>query len=266
MLEAERNAILKDDFLASISHEFRNPLTAILLWVQVLRNGNRDPGALRSALEAIERSAHAQAQLIDDLLDMSRILCGCLRIEPQTFNPVGAVEAAIAAASATAIAKRVRVTSFVDAQCGEISGDPTRIQQVVSNLLINAISSTPAKGKVELRVTHDESHIEISVNDTGAGIKPAFLPYVFDYFRQQDASSTPRDQRRGVGLSIVKRLVELHDGSVCAHSSGPGKGSTFRVSLPLAGGFDAKREFPQGWHKDEHCLNVPAGHGLQSFL
>ncbi len=231
--EAERTALLKDEFLATVSHEMRTPLTAMLGWVQLLRNGSLPPETVPQALETIERNARAQAKLIDDLLDMSRILSGRLRLDVQTVNIMDTVEAALAAAEPGAAAKRIQLIRVLDSRAGPVSGDPTRLQQVVWNLLNNAIKFTPNAGKITVTLERVNSHLEISVTDTGEGITPEFLPYVFDRFRQQDASTVRRHDGLGLGLSIVKQLVELHGGSVRAKSPGLGQGATFIVALPI---------------------------------
>ncbi len=233
-LEAERTALLKDEFLATVSHEMRTPLTAMLGWVQLLRNGTLSADTVPQALETIERNARAQAKLIDDLLDMSRILSGRLRLDVQKIQPAEIVEAAISAAEPAATAKKIRLLSDLDPHTGPIVGDPTRLQQIIWNLLNNAIKFTPARGAVTVKLKRLEFALEISVTDTGEGITPEFLPHVFDRFRQQDASTVRRHQGLGLGLAIVKQLVELHGGSVQARSEGMGKGSSFVVHLPIS--------------------------------
>jgi PAS domain S-box-containing protein len=233
-LEAERIALLKDEFLATVSHEMRTPLTAMLGWVQLLRNGTLSSDTVPQALETIERNARAQAKLIDDLLDMSRILSGRLRLDVQQVQPAEIVEAAISAAEPAATAKTIRIISDLDPQTGPIVGDPTRLQQIIWNLLNNAIKFTPAKGTVTVKLKREEYSLDISVTDTGEGITPEFLPHVFDRFRQQDASTVRRHQGLGLGLAIVKQLVELHGGSVDARSEGVGLGATFVVHLPIS--------------------------------
>jgi len=241
-VEAERTAVLKDEFLATVSHEMRTPLTAMLGWVQLLRNGSLPPETVPQALETIERNARAQAKLIDDLLDMSRILSGRLRLDVQTVNIMDTVEAALAAAEPGAAAKRIRLVRILDSRTGPVSGDPTRLQQVVWNLLNNAIKFTPNNGKIIVTLERVNSHLEISVTDTGEGITPEFLPYVFDRFRQQDASTVRRHDGLGLGLSIVKQLVELHGGSVRAKSPGVGQGATFVVALPITAALSERVE------------------------
>lgn len=231
---AERTALLKDEFLATVSHEMRTPLTAMLGWVQLLRSGNLPSETVPQALETIERNARAQAQLIDDLLDMSRILAGRLRLDMQRVNIRDTVEAAMAAAEPSAAAKKIRLVRVLDSRNSLISGDPTRLQQMIWNLLSNAIKFTPAQGKITVTLEQVNSQMEISVEDTGEGISEEFLPHVFDRFRQQDATSMRKHQGLGLGLSIVKQLVELHGGTVRAKSPGVGQGSTFVISLPVA--------------------------------
>ena len=235
--EAERTALLKDEFLATVSHEMRTPLTAMLGWVQLLRNGSLPSETVPQALETIERNARAQAKLIDDLLDMSRILSGRLRLDVQKVNLIDIVEGAIAAAEPAAAAKKIRINSQLDVEFPFVSGDSSRLQQVTWNLLNNAIKFTPAAGEVNVKVERAGSQLEITVADTGEGIDPQFLPHVFERFRQQDASTSRKHQGLGLGLAIVKQLVELHGGSVRATSPGIGQGSSFIVRLPLAAAF-----------------------------
>jgi signal transduction histidine kinase/CheY-like chemotaxis protein len=231
--EAERMSELKDEFLANLSHELRTPLNAILGWAQMLRSDSRNDADLAKGLETIERNARVQAQLVDDLLDMSRILSGKVRLDVQAIEPIGFIEAALDTLRPAAAAKGIRLESLLDSTAGPISGDPNRMQQVMWNLLSNAIKFTARGGKVQVLLERVNSHIEVSVADTGAGIRPEFLPFVFDRFRQADASTTRRHGGLGLGLSIVKHLVELHGGSVRAHSPGEGAGATFTVNLPL---------------------------------
>ncbi len=231
-LEAERTVALKDEFLATVSHEMRTPLTAMLGWVQLLRNGSLPADTVPQALETIERNARVQAKLIEDLLDVSRILSGRLRLDLQHLNPIDMVMAAITAAEPAAAAKHIRLTRSFDSKVGLVSGDTDRLQQIVWNLLSNAIKFSPSGGEVTISVWPINNRVEISVSDTGEGIDPDFLPYVFDRFRQKDASTRRKYHGLGLGLSIVKQLVELHGGSVRAESQGPGQGATFVVALP----------------------------------
>ncbi|HVF87642.1 MAG TPA: PAS domain S-box protein, partial [Pyrinomonadaceae bacterium] len=230
---AEEASRLKDEFLATVSHELRTPLTAVIGWTHILRAGQLDEAGAARALETVERNARAQNQLIEDLLDISRIITGKLRLDVRPIDPAGFIEAAVEAVHPAAEAKSVRLQKVLDTGAGAISGDADRLQQVVWNLLSNAIKFTPKGGRVQLRVERVNSHIEIIVADTGAGIKPEFLPFVFDRFRQADGSTTRAHGGLGLGLAIVRHLVELHGGTVHADSDGEGKGATFTVKLPL---------------------------------
>ena len=224
---------LKDEFLATVSHELRTPLTAILGWAHMLRAGQLDEQGATSALETIERNARTQAQLIDDLLDVSRIITGKLRLDVRQVDPGSFIEPAVEALRPAAEAKGVRIRKVMDTGVVSVAGDPARLQQVVWNLLSNAIKFTPKGGKVQVRLERIDSHIEIAVSDTGAGIKPEFLPHVFERFRQADQTTTRRHGGLGLGLAIVRHLVELHGGTVEADSPGEGRGATFVVKLPV---------------------------------
>jgi PAS domain S-box-containing protein len=232
--EARESSRLKDEFLATVSHELRTPLTAILGWAHILRSGQIDGDSITNALETIERNARAQSQLIDDLLDVSRIITGKLRLDVRPVDPNSFIESAVEAVRPAAEAKNVRVQKIMDTGIATVSGDPVRLQQVVWNLLSNAIKFTPKGGRVQLRLERVNSHIEIAVSDSGMGIAPEFLPYVFDRFRQADQRTTRQHGGLGLGLAIVRHLVELHGGTVHAQSAGEGQGSTFTVTLPLA--------------------------------
>jgi PAS domain S-box-containing protein len=232
--EAREANRLKDEFLATVSHELRTPLTAILGWAHMLRTGHLGGDSAASAFETIERNARAQSQLIDDLLDVSRAITGKLRIDVRPVDPNSFIEAAVEAVRPGAEAKGVRVQKLIDTGLVTVSGDPVRLQQVVWNLLSNAIKFTPRGGRVQVRMERVNSHVEIAVSDTGAGIAPEFLPHVFDRFRQADQKTTRRHGGLGLGLAIVRHLVELHGGTVRAESEGEGRGSTFTVLLPVA--------------------------------
>ena len=232
--EAQEANRLKDEFLATLSHELRTPLTAILGWAHLLRGGQVRGEEAERALETIERNARAQSQLIDDLLDVSRIVTGKLRLELTPVSPDSFIEPALEAVRPAARAKGVRLRKVIDAGVGALVVDPARLQQVVWNLLSNAVKFTPNGGSVEVRLERVGSHIEIAVADTGAGIVPEFLPHVFERFRQADQKTSRRHGGLGLGLSIVRHLVELHGGSVRADSAGEGAGSTFTVTLPVA--------------------------------
>jgi len=233
-IEAERSGRMKDEFLATLSHELRTPLSSILGWAHVLRTGKSTGQDLEKGLETIERNARAQAQIIEDLLDMSRIISGKVRLEVDRVELKPIVEAAIETVRHAADAKGVAISITMDAVDQIVSGDPSRLQQVFWNLLSNAVKFTPRDGKVEITLRQALSYIEVSVVDTGSGIDPAFLSHVFSRFRQADASSTRRHGGLGLGLAIVKQLVELHGGTVQVRSPGPDQGSTFIVTLPLA--------------------------------
>ena len=243
--EAERASLTKDEFLATLSHELRTPLSAILGWSQFLASGPMEDEEVKQGLETIERNARIQTQLIEDLLDMNRIVSGKVRLDVQRMDLASVVEAAVNSIQPAAEAKGIRLRKIIDPLAGPVAGDPSRLQQVVWNLLSNAVKFTPKGGKVEVLVERVNSHLEITVNDSGLGIKPEFLPHVFERFRQADASTTRQYGGLGLGLSIVKQLVELHGGSVRAKSAGEGFGATFIVSLPLAAVHgDEKREHP----------------------
>ena len=232
---AERMSSIKDEFLATLSHELRTPLNAILGWSQVLRNrGLNDPADLAKGLETIERNARVQTQLIEDLLDMSRITSGKLRLDIHTTMPVAFIEAAVETVRPSAEAKGLRLETFLDQSAGPISGDPGRLQQVVWNLLSNAIKFTPRGGKVQVVLERLNSHVEVTVTDTGIGIKPELIPHLFERFRQGDPSTTRHYGGLGLGLSIVESLVELHGGTVTISSPGDGLGTSVSVHLPVS--------------------------------
>jgi signal transduction histidine kinase/CheY-like chemotaxis protein len=231
--QAETANRLKDEFLATLSHELRTPLNAILGWSQILQNRNLGENDTQKALTTIERNARSQSQLIDDVLDVSRIVTGKLRLNVRAVDLPGVITAAVDAARPGAEAKNIRLQTLLDPDAGPISGDPDRLQQVVWNLLSNAMKFTPKNGRVQVRLERVNSHVEIVVSDTGKGIEPEFLPYVFDRFRQSDGSMTRRHGGLGLGLAIVRQLVELHGGTVSVSSAGEGSGATFTVSLPI---------------------------------
>jgi PAS domain S-box-containing protein len=240
--EAQESNRIKDEFLATVSHELRTPLTAILGWAHLLRKGTSNGDYAAKAFETIERNARAQSQLIDDLLDVSRIITGKLRIDVQPIDPNTFIEAAIESIKPGAEAKGVRLQKIVDTGMVFVAGDPVRLQQVIWNLLANAVKFTPRGGRVQVKLERVNSHVEISVSDTGAGIAAEFLPLVFDRFRQADQRKTRQHGGLGLGLSIVRHLVELHGGHVRAASPGEGHGSTFTVFLPVAPVYQADAE------------------------
>jgi PAS domain S-box-containing protein len=232
--QAEESSRLKEEFLATISHELRTPLSAILGWARMLRVGQLSPENAAKALDTIERNARAQAQLVDDLLDVSRIITGKLRMDVRPADPNSFIDAAVESVRPAADAKGVRVQKVVDTGPISIPGDPVRLQQVVWNLLSNAIKFTPRGGRVQIRSERVNSHLEIVVSDTGQGIPPDFLPHVFDRFRQADQKTSRQHGGMGLGLAIVRHLVEMHGGTVRAKSDGEGKGATFTVMLPIS--------------------------------
>jgi signal transduction histidine kinase/CheY-like chemotaxis protein len=232
--EAERLSALKDEFLATLSHELRTPLNAVLGWAGMLQRGARDEETLQRGLATIERNARAQGQLIDDLLDMSRIISGTLRLDVQRVEPDKIVEAALGTVHPAAVAKRIDLRVDVDRRAGPVLGDPGRLHQVMWNLLSNAVKFTPNGGMVQVMLSRDGEDVVIRVADSGIGIAPDFLPYVFDRFRQQDASITRRHGGLGLGLSIARQLVELHGGTIGVDSPGEQAGATFTLRLPLA--------------------------------
>ncbi len=233
-MEAERISRLKDEFLATLSHELRTPLSAILGWSHILLRGNPTADDLRQGLETIERNARIQTKLIEDLLDMSRIISGKIRLDVLSIHPASFIEAAIETVRPAAEAKEVRLEQNLEPDAGPVLGDPSRMQQVIWNLLSNAIKFTPKKGAVQVFLERRGPNVEIRVMDSGEGISAEFLPSVFERFRQADGSTARRHGGLGLGLAIVKQLTELHGGTVGATSPGKGLGSTFVVSLPLA--------------------------------
>ena len=231
--EVERASRMKDEFLATLSHELRNPLNAILGWAQILGSGELPADDVAEGIEVIERNARSQAQIIEDLLDMSRIISGKIRLDVQRIDLATVVRNSIETIKPAADAKGIRLRSVLDPFASPVSGDPNRLQQVFWNLLSNAVKFTPRDGAIQILLERVNSHLEVSVIDSGEGIDPEFLPHVFDRFRQADATTTRRHGGLGLGLAIVRQLVELHGGSVRAKSPGPGGGSTFVVALPL---------------------------------
>jgi PAS domain S-box-containing protein len=231
--ESEAQNRAKDNFLATLSHELRTPMTSILGWVQFLRTGEYTEEELQDALEMIETSAQLQKRLIDDMLDVSRIILGKFQIDLHPIHLAEVVEAAVTTARPDAAERGVRLTSSVDAAREDlVEADATRIQQVIGNILSNAIKFTPAGKQVDLHLDRIDHKMRISVKDQGEGIDPTFLPFVFDRLRQGDASA--KRSGLGLGLAIARHIVELHHGAISAESEGPGKGATFVITLPLA--------------------------------
>ncbi|WP_170319449.1 ATP-binding protein [Polyangium spumosum] len=232
MRRAEEASRAKDLFLGMMSHELRTPLTAILGWATILRGRLPPPDTLAKALQVIERNARAQAQLIDDLLDVTKILAGSMRIEVQDVDPIVVIEKAIEVVRPSAAAKGVDIVQALDGGVRPLGADPARLQQVVWNLLSNAVKFTPTGGQVFVSLLGDDSHVELAVEDTGKGISDAFLPHVFEPFRQADVGTTRAHGGLGLGLAIVRHLVELHGGTIEVTSKGEGKGARFVVRLP----------------------------------
>jgi signal transduction histidine kinase/CheY-like chemotaxis protein len=231
--QAQDASRLKDEFLAIVSHELRTPLNAIRGWTSLLRTAQLDDRQTSHALDVVDRNITAQTQLIEDLLDVSRIVSGKMRLNAQPVDVSNVVRAVIDSVRPAAAAKEIRLQPGLDAGVGPVWGDPDRLQQVVWNLLSNAIKFTPKGGRVEIRLRRINSHLELSVADTGQGITPEFLPHVFERFRQGDSTTTRRFGGLGLGLAIVRHLVELHGGSVVAESPGECQGATFVVQLPV---------------------------------
>ncbi|HEY7205807.1 MAG TPA: PAS domain S-box protein [Methylomirabilota bacterium] len=232
--EAETANRAKDDFLTTLSHELRTPLNAVYGWAAILKSGQVDEATRAKAIDTIMRNSNSQVQLIDDLLDIGRISSGKLRLEVQSVELAPVIEAALEAVRPAALAKSIDLETDLAPSTGPITGDPSRLQQVVWNLLSNAVKFTPAGGRVEVRLARASPHVEIVVRDTGGGITPELLPHVFERFRQGDSSSTRLHAGIGLGLTLVKQLVELHGGTVVAESDGLGQGATFTVRLPMS--------------------------------
>jgi PAS domain S-box-containing protein len=255
--EADEANRLKDDFLATVSHELRTPLNAILGWANLLREGGLDPETKETALESIERNAKAQDHLINDLLDISRIIAGKLRLEIRPLNLIPIIEAAISTIRPAAQAKGIELRVMLDSSIGPVVVDADRLQQVVWNILSNAIRFTE-KGRIEVFLERADPYVQIRVKDTGIGIAPEFLPYIFDRFRQAEGSSTRSHGGLGLGLAIVKNLVELHGGNVTAESPGEGKGATVTVRFPIRA-VRARDEKSPGQSVEEKTLRTSPG-------
>jgi PAS domain S-box-containing protein len=254
--EAETANRLKDEFLTTVSHELRTPLNAIFGWARMLRNGRLDPGSVVRAIETIERNARTQEQIIEDILDVSRIVTGKIRLEVSTVEIASVIEAAVDTLRPTADTRGVRLQTVLDSGPNLVYGDTGRLQQIIWNLLTNAIKFTPRNGRVQVTLERTNSNVEIKVVDTGRGISKEFLPYVFERFRQADSSTTREYGGIGLGLAIVRHLVELHGGSVSADSPGEGQGATFTVRLPLA---VIREDHNQGDQPGPHLYQTVAG-------
>ena len=232
-VEAQEANRIKDEFLAVLSHELRTPLNAIVGYARLLRGGILSGEKAARGLETLERNATWLTQIVEDVLDVSRIVAGKIRLDVQPVELPLIVDNAVATIQPAADAKGVRLQTIVDPRVGPVSGDPDRLQQVVWNLLSNAVKFTAKGGRVQVRLERVNSHVEIVVSDTGAGIRPDFLPFVFERFRQAEAGTTRKTGGLGLGLAIVRHIVEMHGGTVDAASAGEGEGATFRVRLPL---------------------------------
>jgi PAS domain S-box-containing protein len=264
--EAERLGRLKDEFLATVSHELRTPLNAILGWSQLLRRRPMGLEETRSAIEVIDRNARAQAQLIDDLLDMSRFASGSIRVDMHHVDPAMVVSTAVQSIQPSADAKHIQLQQQLRTGGATVFGDAVRLQQVVWNLLSNALKFTPPGGSIDVRLERIGCRVDLTVRDTGTGIQPDFLPHIFEPFRQQDASTTRRHGGVGLGLSIVKQLVEIHAGEVRATSAGQGKGATFVVSLPVSSDWEvtlAPSPGPLAAESDREIAATKPLHGLR---
>lgn len=230
--EAQNANTIKDDFLATLSHELRTPAGVIVGFTELIKYENMTPQEREEAMDALERNARALVTLIDDMLDMSRVITGKFRLNPKPVDLTAIVDSVISAEMLAAQAKNIRIVTEFEPGAGPIYGDTTRLQQIFWNLLSNAIKFTPRNGRVKVTVRSEGPRIVVRVSDTGVGIEAKFLPHVFERFRQQDSGMDRSYGGLGLGLSIVKHLVELHGGSVEAESPGVGRGSTFSVSLP----------------------------------
>jgi signal transduction histidine kinase/ActR/RegA family two-component response regulator len=260
--EAEAANRMKDEFLATLSHELRTPLTSLLGWSSVLREGKRDQKVLAQGLDAIDRNARMQAQLIDDLLDVSRIVSGKLNLDVRPLDIASVARAAINVVQPASDAKSITLDYYAEPGLGAISADSARVHQIIWNLLSNAVKFTPHGGKISLRVEQDESDARVTVKDSGQGIDPEFLPRVFDRFRQADSSTTRSFGGLGLGLAIVRHLVELHGGTVSAQSDGISKGATFTVTFPLM----ADRTEPVSHAIDANSSDTYSLDGLKVLL
>jgi PAS domain S-box-containing protein len=254
--EAEQANRIKDEFLAVVSHELRTPLNSILGWAQLMRAGRLDEPTSIRALESIERNAKAQAKLVDDLLDVSRIISGKLRLEIRPIQLLSVINDAIDSLRHALDAKSIRLELFLDPAASHVQGDPARLQQVTWNLLSNAAKFTAGGGRIVIRLERQGTNARLTFTDSGSGIRPEFLPYVFDRFRQEDSSRTRRHGGLGLGLAIVHHLVEMHGGSIEAHSEGEGQGSTFTVTLPLI------KDAAEGGAPSQRLLLEQAGSSL----
>ena len=252
--EAEEANRIKDEFLATLSHEMRTPLTAMLGWLGMMRSKSLDVATTAYAFDAIERNARMQAQLIEDLVDVSRIVSGKLKLDSRPMDITPVAQAAVDAVRPAADAKQISIQITRDPFIGPVTGDPDRLQQVIWNLLSNAVKFTPAEGAIQLVVRQDETSAQIIISDTGIGIAPEFLPHVFERFRQADSTATRAHGGLGLGLAIVRHLVELHGGTVLAESAGRDQGTTFTVNLPLTAAQAQENQRPAAGAQDGNAV------------
>jgi signal transduction histidine kinase len=271
--EAEDANRLKDEFLATVSHELRTPLTAIMGWSHMLRHGRLDEATVNRAIDTIERNAKSQAQLVEDILDVSRVVSGKLRLNIEPVDASSVINAAIDSVQLAADSKEIQLVVTLDPSARRVAGDASRLQQVVWNLLSNAIKFTPTGGRVEVRLERADADAQIRVSDTGQGINADFLPFIFDRFRQADGTSTRRHGGLGLGLAIVRHLVELHGGTVHVDSAGEGLGSTFTIRLPLAASHERARSLRADtesfWSNEETGVRIralPSIEGMRVLL
>jgi signal transduction histidine kinase/CheY-like chemotaxis protein len=264
--EAESASRMKDEFLGTVSHELRTPLNAIVGWSHMLLAGKLDEATAARALEIIDRNAKAQAQLIEDILDVSRVITGKVRLDTAPVDVASVINVAVESAQLAADSKGIHLEVILDPLARHIVGDFSRLQQVAWNLLVNAIKFTPSGGRVVVRLSRLDRSIEICVSDTGEGISPAFLPFVFDRFSQADGSQTRLHGGLGLGLAIVRHLVELHGGTVRAESPGPACGATFTITLPIAPAKRIRRNARDLAKENRTELSRPQLDGLQVLL
>ncbi|HEY2955316.1 MAG TPA: ATP-binding protein [Candidatus Eisenbacteria bacterium] len=258
--EAKATIQLKDQFLATVSHELRNPLAPILTWTQLLRSGNLGKEKSDRGLEVIERNVVSLSELIDDLVDVSRVVSGKFRLDVRPIDLVPVIKSAAESQRPASDARQIRLSLVLDERAGMISGDSERLQQVMGNLLSNAIKFTPKGGRVQVVLGRRESHVEVGVSDTGIGIEAAFLPHIFEPFQQENGGSKRRHGGLGLGLSIVRHIVELHGGEIFVASRGPGQGCTFTVKLPLLGtGEPTGAPWPRHPKAEDGLANVLLG-------
>jgi signal transduction histidine kinase/CheY-like chemotaxis protein len=270
--EAETANRMKDEFLATVSHELRTPLNAIIGWSHLLRGGSLDEATISRALETIDRNAKAQAQLIEDILDVSRMISGKLRLNSEPVDIASVINAAIDSVQLAVDSKNLELEVTLDPSARHTLGDSSRLQQVVWNLLANAIKFTPSGGRIEVKVERAGRNLKLRVSDNGQGINPEFLPFIFERFRQADGTTTRQHGGLGLGLAIARHLVELHGGTIRAESAGEGQGSSFIIKLPLAPSTQRTRERRKATglqlkpETDQHFHSLPALTNVQVLL